>query len=200
MTLRSSDLQSDSDLDSIRNSCDVFLRKYDSLFKMLSRAEVPEVTRITGCQKPCRYNKYIIVGERRRTTFESKDFTFSLWAVSNRTEIRKEELIYPLSSLVADFGGTLGLFLGFSFMTLWDQIQFLGYFTGALKMCRGDLLRHTNWKVPYHFYIWFYTQVAVYFLLHCKYKFHKNHSKITTCIGIIIIKIDINLFSRQMKL
>ena len=27
MTLRSSDLQSDSDLDSIRNSCDVFLQK-----------------------------------------------------------------------------------------------------------------------------------------------------------------------------
>ena len=26
MTLRSSDLQSDSDLDSIRNSCDVYLR------------------------------------------------------------------------------------------------------------------------------------------------------------------------------
>ena len=122
----------------------ILFRKYDSLFKSLSRAEVQEVTRITGCQKPCRYNKYIIVGERRRTTFESKDFTFSLWAVSNRTEIRKEELIYPLSSLVADFGGTLGLFLGFSFMTLWDQIQFLGYFTGALKMCRGDFFRHTN--------------------------------------------------------
>ena len=137
-------------------------RKYDSLFKMLSRAEVPEVTRITGCQKPCRYNKYIIVGERRRTTFESKDFTFSLWAVSNRTEIRKEKLLYPLSSLVADFGGTLGLFLGFSFMTLWDQIQFLGYFTRALKMCRGDFFRHTNWKVfaqkPYNFFLYiFYT-------------------------------------------
>ena len=28
MTLRSSDLQSDSDLDSIRNSCDVFLKVY----------------------------------------------------------------------------------------------------------------------------------------------------------------------------
>ena len=136
MTLRISDLQSDSDLDSIRNSCDVFLRKYDSLFKMLSRAEVPEVTRITGCQKPCRYNKYIIVGERRRTTFESKDFTFSLWAVSNSTQIRKEELIYPFSSLVAEFGGTLSLFLGFSFMTLWDKIHLLGYGTTAVEMCK----------------------------------------------------------------
>ena len=109
---------------------------------MLSRAEVPEITRITGCQKPCRYNKYII--EKRRTTFESKDFTFSLWAVSNSTQIRKEELIYPFSSLVAEFGGTLSLFLGFSFMTLWDQIQLLSYFTGALKMFRGDFFQHTK--------------------------------------------------------
>ena len=33
MTLRSSDLQSDSDLDSIRNSCDVFLAKINFLAK-----------------------------------------------------------------------------------------------------------------------------------------------------------------------
>jgi hypothetical protein len=29
----------------------------------------------------------------------------------------------PWSSLVAEFGGTLGLFLGFSFMTLWDGVE-----------------------------------------------------------------------------
>ena len=53
-----------------------------------------------------------------------------------------EILIYPLTSLVsslksiesitlnfnflvADFGGILGLFFGFSFMTLWDGLNFL---------------------------------------------------------------------------
>ena len=48
--------------------------------------------------------------------------------------VEKEELIFPLSSLVAEFGGTLGLFLGFSFMTLWDQVQLLGYVTFAFRM------------------------------------------------------------------
>ena len=34
-------------------------------------------------------------------------------------------LIYEWSSLIAEFGGTLGLFLGFSFMTLWDGIFYM---------------------------------------------------------------------------
>ena len=37
----------------------------------------------------------------------------------------KEQLIYPLTSLVAEFGGTLGLFLGFSFMAIWDGLQYV---------------------------------------------------------------------------
>ena len=41
------------------------------------------------------------------------------------TMMEKEELIYPLQSLVAEFGGTLRLFLGFSFMTVWDGMQYL---------------------------------------------------------------------------
>ena len=55
--------------------------------------------------------------------------------------VEKEELIFPLSSLVAEFGGTLGLFLGFSFMTLWDHIQLLGYVTlrsGCSKSIFGE--------------------------------------------------------------
>ena len=112
-----------------------FCRRYDSIFKSLSMAELREITRITGCMKPCKYKKYM-VGERKRTSFKSDNFTFSLWAVSKSTEVKTEELIYPLSSLVAEFGGTLGLFLGFSFMTLWDQIHLLGSATRALKMCK----------------------------------------------------------------
>ena len=53
-------------------------------------------------------------------------FVVSLWPISSTTRLEKEELIYPFASLVAEFGGTLGLFLGFSFMTLWDGLESIG--------------------------------------------------------------------------
>ena len=66
------------------------------------------------------------------------------------TLVEQEKLIYSLASLVlyelsrgvqlvsihnsqvAEFGGILGLFLGFSFMTLWDGLHFL-YKLGGSK-------------------------------------------------------------------
>ena len=33
--------------------------------------------------------------------------------------------MYPVVSFVAEFGGSLGLFVGFSFLTIWDYIDYL---------------------------------------------------------------------------
>ena len=38
--------------------------------------------------------------------------------------VMEEEYVYPLDSFIAEFGGALGLFLGFSFLMIWDLIQF----------------------------------------------------------------------------
>ena len=59
-------------------------------------------------------------------------FVVSLWPISSSTRVEKEELIYPFASLVAEFGGTLGLFLGFSFMTLWDGLESIGKLRNVL--------------------------------------------------------------------
>ena len=63
------------------------------------------------------------------------DFTLGRVKLSKNTQVKTEKLIYPLSLLVVEFGGTLGIFFQFSFMTLWDQINLLGYCTGTLKTC-----------------------------------------------------------------
>ena len=47
--------------------------------------------------------------------------------------VEREELLYTLTSLVAEFGGTLGLFVGFSFMTLWEGVEAVGGLAG--KVC-----------------------------------------------------------------
>ena len=36
---------------------------------------------------------------------------------------RKEVEVYPVESFIAEFGGALGLFVGFSFMMIWDIIE-----------------------------------------------------------------------------
>ena len=100
----------------------VIFRKYEKTFTDIVVAENNEIRKLTGCRKSCTYRQYTFTGERTPTTFRPEVFSFSLWAFSNRTLVKTEQSIYPLSSLVAEFGGTLSLFLGFSFMSLWDKI------------------------------------------------------------------------------
>ena len=44
--------------------------------------------------------------------------------MSSKTLTRKNEVwIYPIESFVSEFGGALGLFLGFSFLMIWDIVK-----------------------------------------------------------------------------
>ena len=100
-------------------------REYDLIFDELANSESDDIRQIAGCRKPCKYRTYRFLGEPLPSPFPSEHFIFSLWAVSNKTKVKTEELIYPSSSLVAEFGGNLSLFLGFSFIALWDKISVL---------------------------------------------------------------------------
>ena len=43
--------------------------------------------------------------------------------VNSEVTEEREELLYDELSLVAELGGALGLFLGFSFLTVWDLAE-----------------------------------------------------------------------------
>ena len=100
-------------------------RKYENLYGNLIVEDLDGIYKRTGCLKPCHYMKYWIEGDRLPTSFKSNNFLFGLNSVSNDTFVETELLIYPWTSLVAEFGGTLSLFLGVSFMSLWDGIHFI---------------------------------------------------------------------------
>ena len=102
--------------------------EYESIFANLEFTESEGIFQNTGCRTPCKYKKYSFLGEPYPSAFESDHYIFLLWAVSYKTRVETEELIYPSSSLVAEFGGTLGLFLGFSFLSLWDNFSVLRRF------------------------------------------------------------------------
>ena len=63
-----------------------------------------------------------------------------VWNTSPYMLIETEKLVYTLESLVAEFGGTLGLFLGFSFMNLWDVVEIaVGYVPALInRMSRSS--------------------------------------------------------------
>ena len=76
---------------------------------------------MTGCGKPCNYLEYKFHGGGISSSFDSGDhFVFSLLTETRYTSAEREELLYPSSTMVSEVGGTLGLFLGVSFMTTWD--------------------------------------------------------------------------------
>ena len=51
---------------------------------------------------------------------------FSVAFSTNVLTVMEEKYVYPIDSFIAEIGGALGLFLGVSFLTIWDLIQF-GY-------------------------------------------------------------------------
>ncbi len=79
------------------------------MYHQIGFSEMIKIEKLTGCMKPCYYKQYSVIGDKTPTSFRhpSDFFTVSFWAVSNDTKVEKELLVYPFTSLVAEFGGTL---------------------------------------------------------------------------------------------
>ena len=77
---------------------------------------------ITECPLPCNYREFRLVGEPVKLDKNLSRTGFHLAFATTDVSEKKEELIYPLLSFVAEFGGSLGLFLGFSFLMVYDVI------------------------------------------------------------------------------
>jgi hypothetical protein len=83
-----------------------------------------EITVITGCEKPCSYKEYVLEDGLQKAASSRQGYHLSLgvWMITTDITVKTEQLVISLSTLVANIGGTLSLFLGISFMTLWDGI------------------------------------------------------------------------------
>ena len=99
---------------------------FEHLHLQLAVKDQAHVQETTGCFLPCTYTEYKVAAR------EKKDFgRFGLllsygWT---RTTVLREFYIYDFPTLVSDFGGSLGLFVGFSFFMLWnfckDSVSFV---------------------------------------------------------------------------
>ena len=64
---------------------------------------------------------------REETITWDVDYSSAFFLMAEKTSVEGQEelLVFDLEDLINGVGGALGLFLGFSFLSLWDLIQFL---------------------------------------------------------------------------
>ena len=91
---------------------------------------------MTKCLPPCTYHQYDVVSKEPvaegfgelwiisiNVLYIPVCSGFRLVLVNSEVTEEREELLYDELSLVAELGGALGLFLGFSFLTVWDLAE-----------------------------------------------------------------------------
>ena len=87
----------------------------------------------TKCLTPCSYADYQLATDPLKYNFGEEKVLGISFSQSHATE-RTEQLLYPLESFISEFGGALGLFLGFSFLMIWDAVEVaLKLFLNKLK-------------------------------------------------------------------
>ena len=106
----------------------------------MSNAPLSQIVKLTGCKRPCSYKEYKIVNTKEFTQIADPEdqVLVCLWAVSPFTQVEEEALVYSFESFIAEFGGSLGLFLGVSFMTIWDGVKGVFLWTMKLKKVSNE--------------------------------------------------------------
>ena len=104
-------------------------KQYGKMYRKIANMDFGSVRNLTNCRPPCRYMEVLLVGDSHRWAKSGPGYVFTLATTDIRVET--EVQLYSVGSLVAELGGSLGLFLGFSFFMLWDLacqgITFLMY-------------------------------------------------------------------------
>ena len=103
------------------------LNFFETYYKLV-RADLDQIVKKTGCLSPCSYMEYVLTGEEvyayENVSNNKEELTLKLDYASTQLTIKEEILVYPIESFLAEIGGSLGMFLGFSLFMLWDLFEY----------------------------------------------------------------------------
>ena len=104
-------------------------------YEFLKDTSMRGILEMTGCHKPCHFKEYVVVNGPLDSAYQDPAYhlTIEVWMLTTEVTVKTEMPIYSWKDLVADFGGTLSLLLGVSFMTLWDGVARLKYVGNVAK-------------------------------------------------------------------
>ena len=110
------------------------LERFDTEYQKIWFAYQSSIVKNTGCLVPCRYTEYKLATETGKMDWKAQ--RLSVGFSSPDALQRTEKLLYPLDSFISEFGGALGLFLGFSCMMIWEGLEILLLY--CLKNSQSD--------------------------------------------------------------
>ena len=85
-----------------------------------------QIVEETECKRPCRYNKYFNVHKLvHRLVGEDMNENKIAIKFENKMLVRNETLVISGETFIAEMGGALGLFLGFSFTMIVNWFEYL---------------------------------------------------------------------------
>ena len=82
------------------------------------------------CKKPCKVRRYEFAPMITNEIENDEPSYFYISIVSNEIIVQEEVLMFDSNSIIGTIGGSLGLFIGFSFMSC------INYFLDNLQRCR----------------------------------------------------------------
>ena len=97
------------------------LLRFEKEYFKLMNMDQATVVEYTGCNIPCTYTEYKLATAPIK--YAAGERIIQILLSSSQVSSKTEEIIYPFESFVSEFGGALGLFLGFSFLMIWDVIK-----------------------------------------------------------------------------
>ena len=110
---------------------------------MILSSSEKDISSMTGCKPSCTRMVYASkhVYTQKSNVLTEKTMTVTLEYASNRFLTREQYYTYDYPDLIADFGGFLGLLLGHSILSLYDNVLYL--FSGLESSYRHRVCGNT---------------------------------------------------------
>ena len=110
--------------DPLQCPMDFDLKEYLDLLLFLQHSSIKNITEVTGCLPKCKYTYYKYKEQENEIIDWKTDWISSFYLMPTSSDITKaaEQYEYGVSDLFSDFGSYLGLFLGWSLLSISNDI------------------------------------------------------------------------------
>ena len=107
------------------------IKEWKAIWKKLIKMDEHELYEETGCMAKCRRKEWTIskIFDAKFDKKNESEIAMFMFYANGRYGVGRQYYTYDFNSYVSDFGGYLGLLLGYSIVSFFDMVQkTFGYF------------------------------------------------------------------------